>query len=119
MTQRLIVAGLFWFQTRVMIHCQRKTAIVLILFGLYMPTLLADSFRCGRKLISTGDTSGELLRICGEPYHKDRGREEIDVDGLSKKVSVERWYYKKSRRSLEHIIVVYKGNVKAVIVGSR
>jgi hypothetical protein len=81
--------------------------------------LLADSFRCGRKLISTGDSSGELLRVCGEPFHKDRGQEKIKVDGFIKNSSVERWYYKKSKRSLEHIIVVYQGTVRAILVGNR
>ncbi len=67
----------------------------------------------------TGDSSGELLRICGEPYHKERARAELDINGIHKDVSVERWHYKKSRRSLEHIIVVYRGNVEEVIVGGR
>lgn len=85
----------------------------------YIPLVHGDSFRCGRKIVRTGDSSGELLRICGEPYHKERAKAELDVNGINKNVSVERWHYKKSRRSLEHIIVVYRGNVEEVIVGGR
>lgn len=43
----------------------------------------------------------------------------LSVDGIHKSVKVERWHYKKSPRSLEHIIVVYRGRVEAVIVGGR
>ncbi|MFC1689199.1 DUF2845 domain-containing protein [Pseudomonadota bacterium] len=81
--------------------------------------VLGDSFRCGRQLVSTGDSSGELLRVCGEPYHKDKGRSRLDVDGINRDVSVERWHYKRSSRSLEHIIILYKGTVHDVIVGNR
>lgn len=86
---------------------------------MFAQSLFSDSFRCGRKLIRTGDSSGDLLRTCGEPYHKDRGQGQVKVDGIRKKVSVERWYYKKSVRSLEHIVLVYKGTVQEVIVGHR
>ena len=81
--------------------------------------LSADSFRCGRKLVSTGDSTGDLIRVCGEPRHKSRGQGKIKVNGISKTVSVERWYYKKSARGLEHIIEIYKGQVSAVEVGER
>lgn len=87
--------------------------------GSYIPLLHGDSIRCGRKIVRTGDSSGELLRICGKPYHKDRGRAEIDVNGIPKSVGVERWYYKKSSRSLEHIVVIYRGNVEQVVVSGR
>ena len=97
----------------------RQQALVLSLLALVAESLEADSFRCGRKLVSTGDTSGELVRVCGEPRHKDRGYRKIRVDGASKKVSVERWYYKKSGRGLEHIIVLYQGRIAAVDVGGR
>jgi hypothetical protein len=97
----------------------QKQALVLSLLAFASESLQADSFRCGRKLVSTGDTSGELVRACGEPRHKDRGYKKIRVDSTSKKVSVERWYYKKSARSLEHIIVLYQGRIAAVDVGGR
>lgn len=95
------------------------TFLAIVLSAAYIPQLHGDSFRCGRKLVHTGDTRAELLRVCGEPNHKDRGRAEVDVDGIRKSVSVERWHYKKSSRSLEHIVIVYRGNVEKVIVGDR
>jgi hypothetical protein len=86
---------------------------------MFVPDLSADSYRCGRKLISTGDSASTLLHVCGEPRYKDRGNEQIKVNGISKNTRVERWYYKKSSRSIEHAILLYKGSVVAVEVGSR
>lgn len=77
----------------------------------------SDSYRCGRKIIRSGDTAAQLLRVCGEPLHKDRGQETISVDGARQKVRVERWYYRQSRRSLEHVIMLHRGKVVAVDVG--
>ena len=100
----------------------RNVLIVTVLFyalAAFVPDLYADSFRCGRKLIRTGDSASALLRVCGEPRSKDRGNAKIKVNGISKNTRVERWYYKKSARSLEHAILVYKGSVVGVEVGNR
>jgi len=96
-----------------------KLAVLCCALLFFVSDLNADSFRCGRKLISTGDSASELLRVCGEPRYKDRGNEKIKVNGISQDIRVERWYYKKSSRSLEHSILVYKGSVVGVEVGSR
>jgi hypothetical protein len=93
--------------------------ILLCCLALFTQALPADSFRCGRKLVSVGDSVGGLARVCGEPDHKDRGKETISVNGVAKEVSVERWYYKKSSRSLEHVIIIHKGRVAAVELGNR
>ena len=85
----------------------------------HAPVLWADGYRCGRKLNTSGDSSGDLIRVCGEPRHKDRGYEKIKVNGVPKETRVERWYYKKNSRSLEHIILIYKGRVNAVEIGER
>ena len=79
----------------------------------------ADSFRCGRKIVRTGDSSGTLLRVCGEPLYREKGKARISSVGAGGNVSIERWHYKKSTRSLEHIIVIYQGKVREVIVGGR
>jgi hypothetical protein len=79
----------------------------------------ADSYRCGRKLIRTGDSAAEVLRVCGAPGYKDRGQETLRLDGAEKSANVERWYYKQSRRSLEHVVLLHKGRVVAVEVGAR
>jgi hypothetical protein len=97
----------------------RKMLIPFSVLALSCNDLSADSFRCGRKLISVGDSAGELARVCGEPKHKGRGKETIRVNGVLKETSVEQWYYKKTPRSLEHVIIIHKGRVAAVEVGHR
>lgn len=79
----------------------------------------ADSYRCGRKLVRTGDSSADLLRACGEPALKDRGREQIRHEGKRIEVPVERWHYRKSPRSLERIVLIYRGRVAAIRTGGR
>lgn len=79
----------------------------------------ADSYRCGRKLIRTGDSMGDVLRVCGKPLFKDRGEAALQLDGVSKRVSVERLYYRQGRRSLPHVVLLHKGRVVAIEVGSR
>jgi len=98
---------------------RRKPQTLLFLLVVFCQDLSADSFRCGRKLINTGDSTAELARVCGEPRYKDHGLETIRIDGVAKETNTERWYYKKGARSLEHIIVIYKGRVAAVQVGQR
>ena len=79
----------------------------------------ADSYRCGRKLVQNGDSTADVLRLCGEPRRKDRGREHVRLNGIRQAVPVERWYFKKSTRSLERIIVIHQGQVVSIKVGER
>lgn len=79
----------------------------------------ADSYRCGRKLIRSGDSAADVLQVCGEPRYKDRGQETLRVGGAEKSASVERWYYRKSNRSLEHVVLIHKGRVVRIEVGGR
>ena len=96
-----------------------KLQALIIVLSVVGSDLYADMFRCGRKLIKTGDSTGDLIRVCGEPRHKDRGKEEITLNGGVKNTSVQRWYYKKNTRSLEHIVIIYQGRVKSIEVGER
>lgn len=79
----------------------------------------ADSYRCDRKLVRTGDSVGHLLRTCGEPRFKDSGKEKIKQEGRQVEVRVKRWYYKKSRRSLERIVLIRSGNIVGIRTGDR
>ena len=82
-------------------------------------TCQADSFRCGQKLIRDGDSRADVLRICGEPLSKDRGRADVRLDGVSRNVPVERWHYKHGSRSLARVVNIYRGRVVSIEVGSR
>lgn len=93
--------------------------ISLLVLSAFVDTARADSFRCGQKIVRTGDSPGDLLSRCGEPRYKDRGYEKMRTQGSQKKVRVERWYYKKSSRRLERIVVIHKGRIIAINTGRR
>jgi len=81
--------------------------------------LPADTFRCGQKVVRTGDSEAELLQRCGEPMERQSATEEIWLkDGLDR-VRVNRWYYKLSERRLQRVVVLYKGHVVEIRTGSR
>ncbi len=90
-----------------------------LLLSMFVDPAIADSFRCGRKVVRTGDSPAELLQRCGEPRYKDRGYENLRVQGGQKKLRVERWYYKKSSRQLEQIVLIHKGRIVAINTGRR
>ena len=96
-----------------------KAALLVAALLCPSPEAAADSYRCCRKLIQSGDSSADVLRLCGEPRYRDRGQESVRLNGTRQAVSVERWYYKKSRRSLERIVVIYRGKVISIDVGAR
>jgi len=79
----------------------------------------ADSYRCGRKLVRTGDPSAVVLRVCGDPRHQDRGQESVVLDGVRQRLGVERWYYKQGSGSLEHVVMLYRGQVVAIAAVGR
>lgn len=87
--------------------------------ALFCHGLSADSYRCGRKLIRSGDSSADVIRVCGEPAYKNRGRESIELNGTRKQVAVERWFYRRGSRSLRHIIILHRGKVVAIEAAGR
>lgn len=76
--------------------------------------LSADSYRCGRKLIRSGDSSADVLRVCGEPAYKDRGKESVELNGTTKQAAVQRWFYRQGSRSLQHVVILHRGKVVAI-----
>lgn len=79
----------------------------------------ADTFRCGRKVVRSGDSSAAVLQNCGKPRSKDSGHERVRLEEGHRNVRVERWRYKKSSRSLERIVMIYRGRVVAIDTGQR
>jgi len=86
---------------------------------LFCDGLSADSYRCGRKLIRSGDSTADVLRVCGEPAYKDRGRQSIELNGARRQAAVERWFYRQGKRSLQHIIILHRGKVVAIEANGR
>ena len=94
-------------------------AVVLVITFFPVHDVGADSYRCGRKIVRDGDSVAHLLALCGEPRLKSRGAAVIRVDGVDKRASVQRWHYKKGSRSLERIVLIYRGKIAAIEVGGR
>lgn len=98
-------------------RCRLNLAGLLMMAGmLLLPTehLWADSFRCGQKLVRSGDDQSELLRICGDPIRKDSAQERVGSGSSQKTVKVQRWYYKSSGRKLERVVMIHEGKIIAV-----
>ncbi|MCY1436276.1 hypothetical protein D9M71_523940 [compost metagenome] len=71
---------------------------LLLLFPLLLLAageLQAASLRCNSKLISTGDSTSDVLSRCGEPVDRAHlGYKEISVGwGQRTEVAVEEWIY--------------------------
>ncbi len=86
---------------------------------LLTPCAEADSFRCGRKVVRSGDAQAALLSACGEPQRRDSAQEALWAGGNQKLVKVQRWYYKSSGRKLERVVLLYQGKIVAVRTGGR
>ncbi len=82
-------------------------------------SISADSFRCGRQVVRSGDSQSQLLSTCGEPQRRDSAQEALWIGSSQKTVKVHRWYYKNSGRSLERVVLLYQGEVVAVRSGKR
>ncbi len=92
--------------------------LLLAAIGL-VDSVAADSYRCGRQLVRDGDSASRLLRLCGEPSHRDSGTERVMLDGAWGPQRVQRWYYRKNRRSLEYVVMLYRGRIVAIETGRR
>lgn len=86
---------------------------------LFSASALADSFRCGRKVVRSGDSQSQLLSSCGEPQRRDSAQEALWIGSSQKTVKVHRWFYKTSGRSLERVVLLYQGKIVAVRTGKR
>lgn len=75
----------------------------------------ADSFRCGRKIVKTGDTVNVLLKKCGSPQRKFSSKKIINENGRHSRVAVSNWVYQRTRKK-DIIVSVRSGAVVQVNV---
>jgi hypothetical protein len=78
-----------------------KTLLALCLLGLLPGVLMADSIRCGSRIITRGSTVAELTAFCGDPAQVTktssfvgavRGADGVD-NGATGEIAVEIWTY--------------------------
>lgn len=91
-----------------------KKWVLALLLSCMAPIAWADSFRCGQKLVRSGDDQSVLLRICGDPIRRDTAQERVGSGSSQKTVKVQRWYYKSSGRKLERVVMIHEGKIIAV-----
>ena len=93
--------------------------IGLALFSFLLNNVSADSYRCGRKLVRTGDPVSKLVEICGRPLHKGSGTTSLRLDGRVREVRVQEWHYRMGSRRLGRVVMVYRGRIAAIEVARR
>tara|TARA_R110000868_G_scaffold107315_6_gene293651 strand:+ start:485 stop:790 length:306 start_codon:yes stop_codon:yes gene_type:complete len=89
---------------------------LLCLVCFYSGSALADSIRCGNKLVKTGDTTVEVKLKCGEPF-------EIENTGKVKMqnmyVDIVRYTYVPATGKLIQILEFHNGDLVKITNGPR
>lgn len=91
-----------------------KRWLVLALCVMLCGSACADSFRCGRKLVTVGDSANVLLKKCGAPVRKYSAREILSSSSGQQAVGVSNWVYQ--RKGRKDMIVSVRGGA---VVGMR
>ena len=87
-----------------------KNILVVVLLVSLSGNLLADSFRCGRKLVKTGESSNALVKKCGQPVRKLKSNEQVKLDGQQKRTAVSNWIYER-RNKKDMVVSIKNGTV--------
>jgi hypothetical protein len=74
------------------------------------PWAQAGGFRCGTRLVVTGDTVSRLIDACGQPVMKYKAKESVRQDGSRRTTGVTNWVYERGRRD-PMIVSVRSGRV--------
>ena len=77
--------------------------------------IIADSLRCGRKLIKPGDSGNTLVKKCGNPVRKYNGKESVKHKGHRSDVAVSNWVYERNGKK-DMIVSVRSGVVVKIQV---
>ncbi|KPK40639.1 MAG: hypothetical protein AMJ69_01420 [Gammaproteobacteria bacterium SG8_47] len=89
---------------------------------------LADTMRCGNKLVRSGDASSTVVLICGEPTFKEVSSLEKDkvedtqaagATSSSVEVRVEKWTYNQGAGRLLKILTFRDSVLVSIDTGAR
>ena len=75
----------------------------------------ADSFRCGTRIVVTGDSISRLIKACGQPTVKYKAKESIKSGGNRKSTGVTQWVYDRGRKK-NMVVSVHSGKVVKIAV---
>lgn len=84
--------------------------LLLTAFTLLSSSAMADSIRCGRKVVKTGDSSNTLIKKCGKPLRKFSSKERVNDGGNRSNTTVSNWVYSRGRKK-DMIVSVRSGSV--------
>ena len=84
--------------------------VLLLMFTLVSVDVSADSFRCGRKVIKSGESTNALIKKCGHPVRKYSGKETVTDQGRSLLVGVSNWVYERNGKK-DMIVTVRSGAI--------
>ena len=87
-----------------------RNLLLFALFILFSSDVLANSFRCGRKVVMSGDSANALLKKCGSPVRKYSSKEMVSDKGHRSSVSVSNWVYERDGKK-DMIVSVHSGAV--------
>lgn len=83
-----------------------RLLIATLLVATAVPAL-AEGFRCGTRLVLTGDPVSRLTRACGPPDQTIKARVATGKRGALRETNVTQWIY--SRRGKPDMIVSVRG----------
>ena len=82
---------------------QFQSAAALILLSMIsLPATAADSVNCGNKIVAKGDSTGKVIKACGQP---DRI---VPIHNSQGATIGERWEYYKQNKTIAIIISASK-----------
>ena len=84
--------------------------VLLVMFTLVSIDVSADSFRCGRKVVKSGESTNALIKKCGHPIRKYSGKETVTDQGRSLLVGVSNWVYERNGKK-DMIVTVRSGAI--------
>ncbi len=76
----------------------------------------ADSFRCGTRIVVTGDSVSRLIESCGQPSLRYKAKETIRSDGRRLTTGVTHWIYERGRKK-NMVVSVRSGKVVKIETG--
>jgi hypothetical protein len=89
--------------------------LLLIAAFFYAGDVPAGSFRCGTKIVVTGDPVSRLVRNCGQPASRYKAKELIGSRGNSRATGVTNWIYPRGRKK-DMIVSVAGGRIVKIAV---
>ena len=92
-----------------------STVLGLIILCCAPQAAQAGSFRCGMKIVITGDSISRLLESCGQPSLKYKAKETVRSDGKRQTTGVTHWIYPRGSKK-NMVVSVRSGKVVRIAI---